>query len=161
MNFDTLVTVQDWTEALQELIRRGQNAVDQNNTEEIENVQNLLFDFQLASPKSFDDLDAIAFKTARELNAQNRAAILNTLTELSEELLTFSNTLAVSTEQALAQSDKIQLKNVMDVLEKANTGLDILLELREDLRDKDSELGKKVEAVFIAIKEFRDAFKEA
>lgn len=160
MNFDTLVTVQDWTEALQALIRRGQNAVDQNNTEEIENIQDLLLDFQLASPKSFDDLDAIAFKTAQELNAQNRVTILNTLTELSEELVTFSNTLSVSTEQALAQSDKIQLKNVMDVLEKANTGLAILVDLREDLQNTDSELGKKAEAVFIAIKEFREAFKE-
>jgi flagellar hook-basal body complex protein FliE len=160
MNFDKLVTVQDWTEALRELIRRGQNAVDQNNTEEIGNVQDLLFDFQLASPKSFDDLDEIAFKTAQELNAQNRAALLTTLTELSQKLVDLSHTLDVSTEQALAKSDEIRLKNVINGLDKAKTGLDILLELREDLRDKDSELGKKVEAVFIAIKEFKEAFKD-
>ncbi|GAB3995621.1 hypothetical protein GCM10028807_36260 [Spirosoma daeguense] len=158
MNFDELITVADWTSALQQIVSLADAAFKSRDQDEIDKVQDLLFKFQEQSPPSVNNLDTIAFKVSKELAKENKEQVLKNLNDLSKELVTLSKFLDVATEHALLKSDAIQLKNTKDFLSKAKASLEILKGLREDLQDPTTNLGKKVEEVFKAINEFEKAF---
>ena len=159
MNFDGLITVADWTSALQQLVALADAAVQSGNQDDMANVQDLLFAFRQQSPPTVNNLDALAFSVSNELNRQNRQLALNKLKELGEELADLSKSLGAATEQALMRSDEIQLKNTKEVLNKAKVSLEVLKSLRQDLQDPATPLGQKVGDVFAAIHEFERAFQ--
>lgn len=159
MDFSQLITVADWTAALQQILTLAEAAIRSGSQDDIDKAQDLLFEFQQQSPPSVNNLDDIAFTISRELTRQNKDQILKNLAELSKELLTLSKFLDVATEHALLKSDAIQLKNTKDFLSKAKASLEILQSLREDLQDPDTELGGKIEGLFKAINDFEKAFR--
>jgi hypothetical protein len=161
MDFSQLITLADWTTALEQLIASANNALQNNDDNQISNLQDDLFQFQRQSPPNFESLDAIAFKTSLELNRANRNTALKNLTNLSQELINLNSILSVATENATQSADALQLKNVKDFLSKAKTSLNVLKGLRNDLASSSTDLGKKVAAVMKAIKDFEDAFPDA
>ena len=158
MNFDEFITVSDWTQALQQLISLANNAVQQNDQNELGTIQDLLIQFQNQSPPSMNSLDVIAFKTVNALNKTQRQAVLTSLNELSLELINLTKLINKATDQATQSTDEIQLKNTKEFLTKAKVSLGILTGLRADMQDTTTDLGKKVEAVFKAIGDFQQAF---
>lgn len=161
MDFSLLITLADWTTALEQLIASANNALQNNDDNQISDLQDELFQFQRQSPPNFESLDAIAFKTSLELNRANRNTALKNLANLSQELKNLNSILGVATENATQSADAIQLKNVKEFLSKAKTSLNILKGLRYDLADNSTDLGKKVAAIFKAINDFEDAFPNA
>lgn len=159
MNFDALITISDWTLALQQLVALADAAVQSGNQDDTANVQDSLFVFRQQSPPTVNNLDAIAFSVSNELNRQNRRLALDKLKELGEELANLNKSLDAATQQALTRSDEIQLKSTKDMLSKAKVSLEILKSLRQDLQDPTTPLGQKVGDVFTAIQEFEKAFK--
>lgn len=161
MDFSQLMTLADWTTALEQLIDSANNALQNNDDNQISNLQDDLFQFQRQSPPNFESLDAIAFKTSLELNRANRNTALKNLANLSQELKNLNSILSVATENATQSADALQLKNVKDFLSKAKTSINILKGLRNDLANSSTDLGKKVAAVMKAIKDFEEAFPDA
>ena len=161
MDFSQLMTLADWTTALEQLIASANNALQNNDDTQISDLQDVLFQFQRQSPPNFESLDAIAFKTSLELNRANRNTALKNLTNLSQELINLNSILSVATENAAQSADALQLKNVKDFLSKAKTSINILKDLRNDLANNSTDLGKKVAAVMKSIKDFEEAFPDA
>jgi hypothetical protein len=161
MDFSQLMTLADWTSALEQLIASSNTALQNNDDTQISDLQDVLFQFQRQSPPNFESLDTIAFKTSLELNRANRNTALKNLANLSQELKNLNSILGVATENATQSADALQLKNVKDFLSKAKTSLTILKGLRNDLADNSTDLGKKITAVFKAIKDFEEAFPDA
>ncbi|MDZ7898507.1 MAG: hypothetical protein U5N85_10855 [Arcicella sp.] len=70
------------------------------------------------------------------------------------------NLLGVATDHANQTADAIQLKSAKEFLSKAKTSITILKSLRADLSDTNTDLGRKVAAVFKAIQNFEEAFPD-
>lgn len=160
MDFSSLVTLEDWTNALDQLIVASTTAIHNNNQGKIADLQDDLFNYQQISPVNFDSLDSIAAKLSLELNRANRQIALKNIAEIADELKNLKNILGVATEHANQSADDIQLKSTKNFLNKAKTSLTILKGLRNDLTDNSTDLGRKVTAVFKAIQEFEEAFPE-
>lgn len=161
MDFSQLVTLANWTNALDQLIAASTTAVQNNDTAKIADLQDDLFNFQQISPVNFDSLDSIAAKLSLELNRANRQIALRNIAAIAEELRNLKSILGVATEHANQSADAIQLKTTKDFLSKAKTSITILKNLRNDLSNENSDLGKKVAAVVKAIQEFEAAFPDA
>jgi hypothetical protein len=161
MDFSQLVTLANWTNALDQLIAASTTAVQNNDTAKIADLQDDLFNFQQISPVNFDSLDSIAAKLSLELNRTNRQIALRNIAVIAEELRNLKSILGVATEHANQSADAIQLKTTKDFLSKAKTSITILKNLRNDLSNENSDLGKKVAAVVKAIQEFEAAFPDA
>jgi hypothetical protein len=161
MDFSQLVTIEDWTKALEQLMSSATVALQTANTAKIFDLQDDLFNYQQASPPNFDSLDKIAFKLSLELNRANRQTALKNIGDLASELSDLKNLLGVATDHANQAADVIQLKTAKDFLSKAKTSITILKGLRADLSNENSDLGKKVAAVFKAIKDFEEVFPDA
>ncbi len=161
MDFSQLVTIEDWTKALEQLMSSATVALQTANTAKIFDLQDDLFNYQQSSPPNFDSLDKIAFKLSLELNRANRQTALKNIGDLGSELSDLKNLLGVATDHANQAADVIQLKTAKDFLNKAKTSITILKGLRADLSNENSDLGKKVAAVFKAIKDFEEAFPDA
>ena len=160
MDFSSLVTLEDWTNALDQLIAASTTAVQNGDTAKIADLQDDLFNYQQISPVNFDSLDSIAAKLSLELNRANRQIALKNIAEIANQLKNLKNILGVATEHANQSANAIQLKTTKDFLNKAKTSLTILKGLRNDLTDNSTDLGRKVTAVFKAIQEFEEAFPE-
>lgn len=161
MDFSQLITIEDWTKALEQLMSSATVALQTANTAKIFELQDDLFNYQQASPPNFDSLDKIAFKLSLELNRANRQTALRNIGDLSTELSNLKNLLGVATDHANQAADTIQLKTTKDFLNKAKTSLNILIGLRNELDNDNTDLGRKVAAVFKAIKDFEEAFPDA
>jgi hypothetical protein len=161
MDFSQLITIEDWTKALEQLMSSATVALQTANTTKIFELQDDLFNYQQASPPNFDSLDKIAFKLSLELNRANRQTALRNIGDLSTELSNLKNLLGVATDHANQAADTIQLKTTKDFLNKAKTSLNILIGLRNELDNDTTDLGRKVAAVFKAIKDFEEAFPDA
>lgn len=161
MDFSSLVTLEDWTNALNQLITASTTAIQNNQQGKIADLQDNLFNYQQISPVNFDSLDSIAAKLSLELNRANRQTALKNIADIAQELNNLKNILGVATEHANQSADVIQLKTTKEFLDKAKTSLTILKGLRNDLADNSTDLGKKVAAVFKAIQEFEEAFPNA
>jgi hypothetical protein len=161
MDFSQLVTLADWTNALDQLIAASTTAVQNGDTAKIADLQDDLFNYQQISPVYFDSLDSLAAKLSLKLNGTNRQVILRNIAEIAEELKNLKNILGVATEHANQSADAIQLKTTKDFLNKAQTSITILKNLRNDLSDENTDLGKKVAAVVKAIQDFEAAFPDS
>jgi hypothetical protein len=161
MDFSQLTTLEDWTKALDQLIAASTTAVQNGDTAKIADLQDDLFNYQQISPVNFDSLDNIAAKLSLKLNGINRQATLRNIAEIAQELNNLKNILGVATEHANQSADAIQLKTTKDFLSKAKTSLIILKGLRTELDNNTTDLGRKVAAVFKAIKDFEEAFPDA
>ena len=161
MDFSQLVTLADWTNALNQLIAASTTAVQNGDTAKIADLQDDLFNYQQISPVNFDSLDSLAAKLSLKLNGTNRQAILRNIADIAEELKNLKNILGVATEHANQSADAIQLKSTKEFLSKAKTSLTILKGLRNDLADNSTDLGEKVAAIFKAINDFEEAFPDA
>jgi hypothetical protein len=161
MDFSQLTTLEDWTKALDQLIAASTTAVQNSDTAKIADLQDDLFNYQQISPVNFDSLDNIAAKLSLKLNGINRQATLRNIAEIAQELNNLKNILGVATEHANQSADAIQLKTTKDFLSKAKTSLIILKGLRTELDNNNTDLGRKVAAVFKAIKDFEEAFPDA
>jgi hypothetical protein len=160
MDFSQLTTLEDWTKALDQLIAASTTAVQNGDTAKIADLQDDLFNYQQISPVNFDSLDNIAAKLSLKLNGINRQATLRNIAEIAQELNNLKNILGVATEHANQSADAIQLKTTKDFLSKAKTSLIILKGLRTELDNNNTDLGRKVAAVFKAIKDFEEAFPD-
>jgi hypothetical protein len=160
MDFSQLITIEDWTKALEQLMSSATVALQTTNTAKIFELQDDLFNYQQASPANFDSLDKIAFKLSLELNRANRQTALRNIGDLTTELSNLKNLLGVATDHANQAADAIQLKTTKDFLSKAKTSLNILKGLRNELDNDTTDLGRKVAAVFKAIKDFEEAFPD-
>jgi hypothetical protein len=161
MDFSQLITLEDWTKALDQLIAASTTAVQNGDTAKIADLQDDLFNYQQVSPVNFDSLDSIAAKLSLKLNSINREATLRNIALIAQELNNLKNILGVATEHANLSADAIQLKTTKDFLTKAKTSLNILKGLRAELDNDNTDLGKKVAAVFKAINDFEAAFPDA
>lgn len=161
MDFSQLITLVEWTNALDELMAKAMLAIQNNDDQQIADLQEILFDFQRQSPPNFESLDAIAFKISLELNRVNRTNALINVRKLAQELKDLNKILAVATTNANLSADTIQLKSTKEILNKAKLSLTILKGLRDDLADNSTNLGKKVMAIFKAIQDFENAFPDA
>ena len=126
MDFSQLITLADWTTALEQLIASANDALQNNDDEKISDLQDELSQFQRQSPPNFESLDAIAFKTFLELNRANRNSALKNIANLSQELKNLNSILGVATQNATQSADAIQLKTTKEFLSKAKTSLNIL-----------------------------------
>ncbi len=158
MDFSQLITLAEWTNALDELIAKAMLAIQSNDEQQITDLQDVLLEFQRQSPPNFESLDTIAFKISLELNRVNRTTALINIRKLAQELRDLNRILGVATANANQSADIIQLKSTKEFLSKAKTSLTILKGLRDDLADNSTDLGRKVAAVFKAIQDFEDAF---
>lgn len=161
MDFSQLITLEDWTKALDQLIAASTTAVQNGDTAKIADLQDDLFNYQQVSPVNFDSLDSIAAKLSLKLNSINRETTLRNIALISQELNNLKNILGVATEHANQSADAIQLKTTKDFLSKAKTSLNILKGLRTELDNDNTDLGRKVTAVFKAINDFEAAFPDA
>jgi hypothetical protein len=161
MDFSQLITLEDWTKALDQIITASTAAVQNGDTAKIADLQDDLFNYQQTSPVNFDSLDSIAAKLSLKLNGINRQATLKNIADIAQELNNLKNILGVATEHANQSADAIQLKTTKDFLSKAKTSLNILKGLRAELDNTNNDLGKKVAAVFKAINDFEVAFPDA
>jgi flagellar biosynthesis chaperone FliJ len=166
MDFSTLNTSAEWSSSLQDLINLCKKAVETQNLADISKMRTVVENYRNelsnnAHLNQFDELERISTGVLLELNRASRTIALRNLGNLTGDLQTLDAQLRQLADDANDTSDKLQLKSTKDFLSKAKTSLNILMGLRTELDNDNTDLGRKVAAVFKAIKEFETAFPDA
>jgi flagellar biosynthesis chaperone FliJ len=166
MDFSELNTSAEWSSSLQDLINLCKKAVETQNFADIGKMRTVLENYinelsNNAHLAQFDELERISTGALLELNRASRTIALRNLGNLTGELTTLDSQLRELADDANDTSDKLQLKSTKNFLSKAKSSLNILKGLRTELDDDTTDLGKKVAALFKAIKEFDETFLDA
>jgi flagellar biosynthesis chaperone FliJ len=166
MDFSTLNTTVEWSSSLHDLINLCKKAVETQNLADIGKMRTVLENYRNELSNNthlnqFDELERISTGTLLELNRASRTIALRNLGNLTGELAALDTQLRELADDANDTSDKLQLKSTKNFLTKAKASLNILKGLRTELDNNNTDVGRKVAAVFKAIKEFEETFPDA
>jgi hypothetical protein len=160
MDFSQLISITDWTNALNALISESKVALQNNDTDKIIALQDDLLRFQDQTPPNFDSLDVLAMKTSFELNRASRMTAIKNIEAIATELGNLNLMISIATERANLSAEAIQLRSAKEFLGKAKASLLILKSLKDELTDTSSDVSDKVMALLKAIKDFENAFPD-
>lgn len=153
INFDTLVLRKDWAGALQSIIDEAADAIAQNDDDKKIALQALLKTFIKRSPTMVDDLDDIALKSIDDLTNSVIADAITGIKKRNDDLKAATKKIEDAADEAQKDAKTIQLKTVIDVLDRSKAAVETLKNLEKRLASPDQDLLAKIAATTAAIEE--------
>ena len=151
INFDLLITIQDWAGALQQLLDDAKAAIQGNDQQARLNAQTALRTFTKLSPVEAEFLDNIALEAINDLfnsvASQALAAIASRNAELEDATKLIKNV----SSQAQKDAKSIQFEKVISAMDKAKSAAEALKTLENSLVQPDQNLLGRITAVTNAI----------
>jgi hypothetical protein len=155
INFDLLVTIDDWAGALQQLVNDAKTAISANDQSQKLNAQDALRTFTKRSPVECEFLDNIALRTINDLFISVTDQALAAIAARNAELQQATKSIKDVSAQAKKDAKKIQFENVISVLDRAKAAADTLKTLEASLAQPDQNLLAKIKALTDAINDLR------
>ena len=153
INFDTLVLKSDWAAALQSILDDAKDAIQQSDDDKKIELQGLLKTFIKRSPTMVDNLDDIALRAIDDLTLSVVDDAVKAIEKRNEELNAATSAIEATTSQAEKDAKAIQLKNVIDALNRAKSAVETLKSLEKNLAAPDQTLLGKISTVSSAIED--------
>jgi len=154
INFNELIFITDWARALDQLLQDAKQAIQNNDFEERQLIQETLADFKKQSPPECAALDKIADRAIDDLfisiTSDALTAIMARLGELKDATKLISGVTAANSDAA----KDLQFKNVISALDKAKAATNTLRQLEMSMTNPDNSLLQKINALLTAIEGF-------
>lgn len=151
INFDTLITIDDWAGALQQLLDDATAATNANDQQAKLEAQDALRTFSKLSPPQAEFLDTIAHKAVNDLFISVADSALAAIASRNTELQQATKLIKDVSIQANKDAKSIQFEKVISALDKAKSAADALKTLETGLQKPDQNLLDKIKALLDAI----------
>jgi len=151
INFDMLITAEDWADALQQLLDDAKAAINANDQQAKLDAQDSLRTFSKLSPVQFEFLDNIAHKAVNDLFNSVAGSALAAISSRNAELQQATKLIKNVTSEAQKDAKSIQFEKVISVLDKAKSAAEALKTLETSLAQPDQQLLSKIKALLDAI----------
>jgi hypothetical protein len=143
--FDELVTIAEWTKALEDLLDRAASLSQQG--QEIGEVLDDLQAFIKASPAKCDALDKIAFRAGGDLAQADIKRRIDAIASRKQDIAAETKTLASATTDLQQAKSSLEFQDVIRTLELSTAVVDELKTLRATLSEPEkSALDKAIAA---------------
>jgi predicted nucleic acid-binding Zn-ribbon protein len=152
--WSTLVTLNDWTDALERLLTAAESARATNNARAVREVQTALVTFTKQSPAMANALDDIAHEAARDLYLARLDQALRQLAARKKALADARQLIEEATAQARRDTADIRLENVRLLVEKTMAALKAYERIRRNLESADDDVLRSVRAALNALADF-------
>ncbi len=151
INFDLLVTIEDWAGALQQLLDDAKAAIQANDQQARLNAQVALRNFTKLSPVEAEFLDNIAVKAVNDLFISVAETALANIASRNTELQEATKLIKNVTSQAEKSTKSIQFEKVISAMDKAKSAAEALKALETALAQPDQNLLRRIRDVTDAI----------
>lgn len=151
INWDTLVTINDWARALQQLLADARAAISADDQDAKLDAQDALRTYTKRSPVECEFLDNIALRAINDLFDSVAESALNKIAARNAELQQATKLIKVVSTQAQKDAKAIQFEKVISALDKAKSAAETLKSLETSLSQPDQNLLSKIKAVTDAI----------
>jgi hypothetical protein len=150
INWDDLILLSDWANALRQLLDAAEQAIQAPDGQR-QQVSELLRTFIKNSPIDAGTLDALATRAITGLNIAVMSDALTAIKNLNAELGHQLALIDGVTKQAQEDADKLKLGNLEKALKTARTALVALKAANKALDSPDPQLTKKLDDLVSAI----------
>jgi hypothetical protein len=150
----TLVTLTDWTDALERLLAAAESARAKKDMRAVRAAQAELIAFTKQSPAMANALDDIASEAARDLYLASLEHSLLQLAARKKALADARRLIVEATEQARRNTADIQLTKVHALVLETAAALRAYEQLQRDLDDADDDVLASIGAALAALKDF-------
>lgn len=151
INFDSLVTIDDWAGALQQLLNDAKAAINANDQQAKLNAQEALRTFSKLSPVQCEFLDNIAHKAVNDLFISVADSALAAIASRNAELQQATKLIKNVATEAQKDAKSIQFERVISALDKAKSAAETLKTLETSLAQPNQNLLAKIKALTDAI----------
>lgn len=151
INFDTLVTIDDWAGALRQLLNDATAAISANDQQAKLDAQDALRTFSKLSPVQCEFLDNIAHKAVNDLFISVADSALAAIASRNAELQQATKLIKNVAAEAQKETKSIQFEKVISALDKAKSAAETLKTLETSLAQPDQNLLAKIKALTDAI----------
>jgi len=151
IKFDELISIEDWSEALQKILDAGVKATENADSEERLALQDLLLMFMKRSPAKVELLDVIAREAIEDLALAEISTSLQRISSRSAELTRAVGLIEAVTAEAKKDARKLQLESTLDALTKAKAAVDALNKIEKALENPNQNLLQKLKTSAEAI----------
>lgn len=159
MNWDELITIKDWANALDDLLAQAKKAVQDDNDAKKSELQDILLEYISESPPTANPLDQVAHQAIDDLNRSQKNAILKAINDRNAQLKQLRQLIETASAQAMSTARDIQLKSVQELLGKVKTSVEVLKTLETALDQPDLTLVQKIKDTVKAVEELSDLIK--
>lgn len=151
INFDLLVTLEDWAGALQQLLDDAKAAIQANDQQARLDAQGALQNFTEMSPVEAEFLDNIATRAINDLFEAVAATALANIAARNAELQEATKSIKDATSHADKSTKSIQFEKVISAMDKAKSAAEALKALETALAQPDQTLLRRIKDVTDAI----------
>jgi hypothetical protein len=151
INFDLLVTIEDWAGALQQLLDDAKAAIQANDQQARLDAQRALRKFTELSPVEAESLDDIALEAINDLFESVAATALANIAARNAELQKAIESMKDVTSQAEKTTKSLQFEKVISAMDKAKSAAEALKALETALAQPDQTLLRRIKDVTDAI----------
>jgi len=151
INFDLLVTIEDWAGALQQLLDDAKAAIQANDQQARVDAQGALRKFTERSPVEAENLDRIATGAIGDLFEAVAATALAKIAARNAQLEEATKSIRDVTAHADKSTKSIQFEKVISAMDKAKSAAEALKALETALAQPDQTLLRRIKDVTDAI----------
>ena len=158
--WSALLFFADWARELGVILADAEDVIREGDFEAKLKLHDLLTEYIKESPTATEPLDEIARRTSLDLFEAQVAQAAARIAARNAELRQATRLIEEATAQGERSERDLQFEKVVDVLEKAKAGLEVLKELEDAATQPDRELVDRVTAVAEAIADFEKLARE-
>jgi len=153
INFDALVLKSDWAAALKSILDEAEVAIQGNDGAKKLALQAQLKTFIKRSPSKVDSLDDIALGAIDDLTLSMLSSAIASIQKRNQDLKAATAAIEAATTTAEKDAKALQLKNVIDALDRAKSAVETLKNLAQNLAQPDQDLTDRVTKISTAIED--------
>jgi hypothetical protein len=146
IKFDELITIDDWSGALRRILDAAIEATRNKESQQRQELQDLLLTFTRRSPAKVEVLDVIARKAIEDLAVAEISASLERMASRSAELDRAGGLIEAVTAEATKDARKLQLESTFTALAKAKAAIDALNRIEKAVANPDQSFLQKLKA---------------
>jgi hypothetical protein len=151
IKFNELITIEDWSAALQRILDAASEATRNEDAEGRQALMDLLLMFIKRSPAKVEVLDVIAREAIEDLALAQISVSLERLAARSAELARAVGFIDAVAADARKDARALQLESTLDALRKAKVAVDALRKVEKALDEPDAGLLEALKASSDAI----------
>jgi hypothetical protein len=151
VKFDELITIDEWSGALRTILDAALEATRNKDSQERQDLQDLLLAFIKNSPAKVELLDVIARKAIEDLALAEISVSLERISSRTAELNRAVGLVEAVTAEATQDARSLQMKSTLDALAKAKAAIDALTAIEKAAAAPDQSLMQKLKASVDAI----------
>jgi len=151
IKFDNLIAIEEWSDALRAILDATVAAIENEDSQERQALQDLLLTFIKRSPAKVELLDVIAREAIEDLALAEISVSLARISSRSAELNRASGLIDAVTAEARKDARTLQMESTLDALAKAKAAIDALNKIEKAAATPDQNLLQKLKASSEAI----------